>query len=131
MASRGAYSAQFIHDRAHHSVARRGQDGFANRTFGDHVHAAKGVHQRRIHLFHSGDPGHVDLRAIRLRLGLSHSRAAGFLRMAFKKDGTSSEAVSIAAVGLCADYWRAVHVYLARCVSNVFGAARTVYSQIH
>src|SRR5438046_6595786 len=51
--------------------------------------------------------------------------------MALKEDGASSETVSIAVVSLRADYWRAVHVCLARRVSNVLGTARTAYSQIH
>jgi len=127
----GADPSQFIHDRAYHSVARRGQDSFDDRAFGDHVHAAKRVHQRRFHLFFSGNPGDIDLRAIHLRLGLSHPRAPGFLWMALKEDGASSEAVSIAVVSLRADYWRALHVCLARRVSNVLGTARTAYSQIH
>src|SRR6266576_4594228 len=51
--------------------------------------------------------------------------------MALKEDGASSETVSIAVVSLRADYWRAVHVCLARRVSNVLRTARTAYSQIH
>ena len=38
-----------------------------------------------------------------------------------KENGSSSEAVSIAAVGVCAAHWRAVHVCLARRVSIVLG----------
>ena len=51
--------------------------------------------------------------------------------MAPKEDGTSSETVSIAVVSLRADYWRAIHVCLARHLSTVLGTARTAYSQIH
>ena len=108
-----------------------GQDSFANRTLGDDVHAAKGVHQRRIHLFYSGNPGHFDLWAIHLRLGLPHPRAAGFLRMAVKKDGASSETVSIAAVDLRSAHWRPVHVCLACGIPVVLRTARTAYSEVH
>src|SRR6266545_3082568 len=51
--------------------------------------------------------------------------------MAVEEDGASSETVSIAAVGLCSALWRAIHVCLARGLSNVLGTARTAYSQIH
>lgn len=131
MASGGAGPSQFIHDRAHHSVVGHGQDSFADRTLGDDVHAAKGVRQRRVHLFYAGNPGHFDIRAIHLRLGLSHPRAAGFLRMAIEEDGASSEAVSIAAVDLRSAHWRSIHVCLARRIPVVLGTARTAYSEVH
>jgi hypothetical protein len=43
VARRGVDCSQFVHDRAHHSVAHHGQDSFAHRAFGNHAHVAEGV----------------------------------------------------------------------------------------
>jgi hypothetical protein len=52
--------------------------------------------------------------------------------MAVKEDRSHSEAVSFAAVSVCAAHWRAVHVRLAHGGSTVLGpATRTAYSKIH
>ena len=124
--------AQLIHDRAHHSVANHGQDGFAHRTVGDDADAARRLRQCGLYLFYSGNFGNADLRAFCLRLGLSHSRAPRFVRLAVEENGSPSEAVSIAAVGVCPAYRRAVHVCLAHRVSIFlkFGA-RADHPEIH
>src|SRR5437870_1909297 len=126
MARGGADHSQLVHDRAHHSVANHGQDDLAHRAFGDNAHLAKGFRQRRLHLFYSGNLSDADLRTLCLRLGLSHSRSAGPLRMVAKENGPSSETVSIEAPGVCPAHRRAVHVCLANSVSIVLeSGART------
>ena len=113
MARSGADPSQLVHDRAHHSVANHGQDGFADRTFGNYAHAAARIRQRGIHLFCSGDSSDFDFRTFCLWLGLSHSGLAGFLRVDAKEDRSHSEAVSIEIVGIRPAHWRAVYVCLA------------------
>src|SRR5207244_7713363 len=93
----GADSSELVHDRAHHSVAIHGQNDFAHRTVGNDAHVAKGVRQRGLHLFYSGNFSDTDLRAVCLWMGLSHSRSPRPLRLVPKENGPSSETVSIAA----------------------------------
>ena len=67
--------------------------------------------------FCPGDFGDADLRTFCLRLGLSHPRSPGFLRLAAEENGAAAEAVSIAAAGLCPAHRRSVHVCLAHGIS--------------
>src|SRR5262245_3079858 len=132
MARGGLDRTEFVYDRAHHSVAVHGQNDFTYRTLGDDAHAAKGIRQRGLHLFYPGNLSDADLRAFRLWLGLSHSRVAGSLRLAPKENGASSEAVSVASVGVCPARRCAVHVRVADSLSFIFQArARSGYPQIH
>ena len=59
----------------------------------------------------------IEVRPFRLRLGLSHPRATGFLRVALEENGSASETVSVPAAGIRASHRRAVHVRLACAVS--------------
>ena len=119
MARGGADSSELVHDRAHHSVAIHGQNDFAHRAVGNDAHVAKGVRQRGLHLFYSGNFSDTDLRTLRLWLGLSHSCSAGLLWLAPKENGSPSEAVSIKAVGIRPAHRRAVHVCVANGISLV------------
>ena len=88
--------------------------------------------QRRVYLFYPGDPGDVDLRTFCLRLGLSHSRPPGFLRVALEENGPHAEAVSIEAPGLCSVDRSALHVCLAHRLSPLCATSiRTAYPGIH
>jgi len=120
LARGGVDHSEFVHDRAHHSVADHGKNGFAYRAFGDDAHAAKGFRQRGLHLLCPGNFSDADLRAFRLWLGLSHSGVTGSLRMALKENGSSSEAVSVASVGVRPVRRCAVHVRVADGISFVF-----------
>ena len=132
VARSGADRSQLVHDRAHHSVAAHGKDDFAHRAFGDNAHLAKGIRQRGLHLFYSGNFSDVDLRALRLRLGLSHPRVAGSLRLVLKENWIASEAVSIAAVGVRPAHRGTLHVCLAQRLSIVLEpGARGAYPEIH
>src|SRR5437667_7768700 len=117
LARGGAHPSQFADDCAHHSVADHGQDDFAHRTFRDHAHAPAGRRQCGIYLLCSSDFGDVDLRAFCLRLGLSPSRAAGFLRVDAEENWPHSQAVSLEAAGVCPAYRRFVYVCLANRIS--------------
>ena len=67
-----------------------------------------------------------------LWLGLSHTCVAGSLRLAAQENGSSSEAVSVAAPGVRPARRRAVHVCLAHGLSIVFEpGARTNHPEIH
>ena len=117
MARGGVDRPQLVHDRAHHSVANHGQDGFAHRALRDDVHLATRIRERGLHLFQPGNFGNADFRPFRLWLGMSHPRATGFLRVALEENGSASETVSVTAAGVRAAHRRAVHVRLACGVS--------------
>jgi len=127
-----AHFCSVMHGGSHHSVAIDGQDDFSHRAFRDHAHAPARGDQRGIYLFCPGDFSDVDLRAFCLRLGLSHSRPSGFLRMDVKENRPHPEAVSIEATGLCPAHCRFVHVCLAHGISLLFTLGdRTTHPEIH
>ena len=128
----GTDRPQLVHDSAHHSVASDGQNSFADRAFRDDAHVAKGVCQCRLYLFYSRDFSDADLWAFCLWLGLSHSRFAGFLRLATKENRSSSETISVPAVSVRPAHRCAVHVCLAHCLSVVLEpAAHAHHSEIY
>src|SRR5437667_12448542 len=108
-----AHLRSIMHGGAHHSVAIHGQDNLSNRAVRDDANAPGRGDQCGIYLFCCGDFSDVDIRAFCLRLGLSHSRPSGFLRVDAKENWPHPEAVSVEATGLCPARRRFVHVRLA------------------
>ena len=132
LARRRAHLRSIIHSGAHHSVAIDGQDDLSNRAVRDDANAPGGGDQRGIYLFCCGDFSDVDIRAFCLRLGVSHSRPSGFLRLDVKENWPHSEAVSIEAPGLCPAHGRFVYVCLANGSSILFKLrSRATYPEIH
>src|SRR4029077_4278133 len=121
-----------MHGGAHHSVALYGPDSFSNRALRDDANDPGRGDQRRIYLFRGGDFSDVDIRTFCLRLGLSHSRSSGFLRVDAEENRPYSEAVSIEALGICPAHRRFVHVCLANGGSIPFKLRPwTADSEIH
>src|SRR4026209_655430 len=95
-----------------------GENGLTDRTVRiDADDSARGD-QRRVHLLYARDPWHDDLRAFCLRMGLSHSRPPGFLRLVASESWNQAEAVPLAPSSLCPAGCRSLHVCLADILST-------------
>src|SRR6266404_5245520 len=113
LASRRADCVKPVDDRPFHPVAIHGENDFAHRTIRNDGHAQAWLRQCWVHLFFSGDFSDVDFWALCLWLGLSHSRFAGFLRLASQENWNDSKTVPISVARLCSSDCRLVHVCLA------------------